>query len=77
MKVTHLIVLAVVAIFALTALFSFAADERWFIVKDENGVCKVIQAQETTPATIAGPYKTKNKAKKAKVKACAKAEQKK
>jgi len=47
-----------------------------FIIKDKNGVCKVIQAKEKTPATIAGPYKTKSNAEKAKDKACAKAEQK-
>jgi hypothetical protein len=77
LKVRHLIVVVLVAIFALTAVFSFAAEEPWFIIKDKNGVCKVIQAKEKTPATIAGPYKTQKNAEKAKDKACAKAEQKK
>ena len=66
-----------VAIFASTAVFSLAAEEPWFIIKDKNGVCKVIQAKEKTPATIAGPYKTQKNAEKAKDKACAKAGQKK
>ena len=66
-----------VTIFALTAVFSLAAEEPWFIIKDKNDVCKVIQAKEKTPATIAGPYKTKGNAEKAKDKACAKAEKKK
>jgi hypothetical protein len=73
----HLIVLCLVAIFSLTAVFSFAAQEPWFIIMDKNGVCKVIQAKEKTPATIAGPYKTKSNAEKAKDKACAKAQKKK
>lgn len=77
MKVRNLIALVLVAIFALTAVFSFAAEEPWFIIKDKNGVCKVIQAKEKTPTTIAGPYKTHDNAEKAKDKACAKAGQRK
>jgi hypothetical protein len=77
LKVRHLIVTLLVVIFLITAVFSFAAEEPWFIIKDKNGVCKVIQAKEKTPATIAGPYKTKTNAEKAKDKACAKAGKKK
>ncbi len=77
MKVRHFVVVVLVAIFASTAVFSFAAEEPWFIIMDKNGVCKVIQAKEKTPATIAGPYKTKDNAEKAKDKACEKAKQKK
>ena len=76
MKVKHFVLVVLVTIFFLTAVFSFAAEDPWFIIKDKNGVCKVIQAKEKTPATIAGPYKTKDNAEKAKDKACAKAEQK-
>jgi hypothetical protein len=77
LKAKHLVVGFLVVIFSLTAVFSFAAEEPWFIIKDKNGVCKVIQAKEKTPTTIAGPYKTKTNAEKAKDKACAKAAQKK
>ena len=77
MKVKHLIVVVLVIVFALTAVFSFAAEDPWFIIKDKNGVCKVIQAKQKTPATIAGPYKTRANADKAKDKACAKADKKK
>jgi len=77
LKVKHLIVAVLIAIFSLTAVFSFAAEDPWFIIKDKNGVCKVIQAKDKTPATIAGPYKTKNNAEKAKDKACAKEDKKK
>ena len=77
MKDKHLIVVVLVIVFALTAVFSFAAEDPWFIIKDKNGVCKVIQAKEKTPATIAGPYKTQANADKAKDKACTKADKKK
>jgi len=77
LKVKHLIVAVLIAIFFVTAVFSFAAEDPWFIIKDKNGVCKVIQAKDKTPATIAGPYKTKDNAEKAKDKACAKEEKKK
>lgn len=77
MKVKHLIVVVLVAIFSVTAVFSFAAEDPWFIIKDKNGVCKVIQAKDKTPATIAGPYKSKDNAEKAKDKACAKEDKKK
>ena len=77
LKVKHLIVVVLVIVFALTAVFSFAAEDPWFIIKDKNGVCKVIQAKEKTPATIAGPYKTQANADKAKDKACTKADKKK
>jgi hypothetical protein len=77
LKLKHLVVAILVVIFFVTAALSFAAEEPWFIIKDKNGVCKVIQAKEKTPATIAGPYKTKNNAEKAKDKACAKAGKKK
>jgi len=77
LKVKHFIVAVLIAIFFVTAVFSFAAEDPWFIIKDKNGVCKVIQAKDKTPATIAGPYKTKDNAEKAKDKACAKEEKKK
>jgi hypothetical protein len=70
------IVAIMVAVFSLTAAFAFAADP-WFIIKDKNGVCKIIEAKDKTPASIAGPFKTKAEAEKAKAKACAGAEKKK
>ncbi|MFA6224495.1 MAG: hypothetical protein WC647_19525 [Desulfomonilaceae bacterium] len=51
----------------------FAAGDSYFVIKDKNGICKVIKGQEKTPATIAGPFKTKEEAVKAKEKECAKA----
>ena len=77
MKIKHIIAVIVATIFTLTAVCVFAAEDPWFIIKDKNGVCKVIQAKEKTPATIAGPYKTQANADKAKDKACAKVDKKK
>lgn len=72
MKVRHLIGLFIAIIFVLTTVVAFAADS-FVVIKDKNGVCKVIKAQEKTPATIAGPFKTHEEAEKAKEKECAKA----
>ena len=73
MKIKHIIAVIVATIFTLTAVCVFAAEDPWFIIKDKNGVCKVIQAKEKTPATVAGPYETQKKADGAKGKECAKA----
>jgi hypothetical protein len=69
---TKLIVMTMVAIFALTSAFAFAADTSFFVVKDKNGVCKVIKAKDTPPTSIAGPFKTKKEAKKSKPAECKK-----
>jgi colicin import membrane protein len=74
MKIKHIIVVMVATVFALTAVCVFAAEGPWFIIKDKNGVCKVIQAKEKTPATVAGPYETQKKADEAKGKECARAD---
>ncbi len=62
-------------IFTLTAFLAvspgFAADP-WFVIKDANDVCKVIEAREKTPKTVAGPFKTKALAEAAKAKTCPK-----
>jgi hypothetical protein len=64
------VVAIMIAVFSFTAAVAFAADP-WFVIKDKNGVCKIIQAKDKTPAAIAGPYTTKAKAEKDKDKACA------
>jgi hypothetical protein len=42
------------------------------VIKDVNNVCKVIEAEDKTPKTIGGPYKTHDEAEKAKEKLCPK-----
>jgi TolA-binding protein len=63
-------VLFVVILFSLMSGVALAQEKHWFVVKDKNGVCRVIEAKEKTPATIAGPFKTKEEAEKRKAKDC-------
>jgi hypothetical protein len=71
LKIKHIIAGMVVTIFAFTAAFAFAAaGDPWFVIKDKAGTCKVIQAKDKTPATIAGPFKDRLEAKQAKGKVC-------
>jgi len=72
MKAKHFTGVVLVLVFGLISLLAFAAGESWVVIKDKNGVCKVIEAKEKTPATIAGPFKTKEDAEKAKAKECPK-----
>lgn len=59
------------AYFSILILFStFAAAESWVVIKDKKGVCQVELAQEKTTGIIAGPFKTKEEAKKAQAKEC-------
>jgi hypothetical protein len=69
----RLMVVLLAVVFALTVTV-LAASANYVVIKDKNGVCKVIEAKEKTPATIAGPFKTKAEAEKAKAKECPKAE---
>ena len=72
MKVRLLVVLFIPISFVLSTALVFATGDSYIVIKDKTGVCKVIEAQEKTPATIAGPFKTKAEAEKAKEKACQK-----
>ena len=72
MKVRRLVGLFIAIIFVLTTVIAFAAGDSYVVIKDKKGDCKVIKAKEKTPATIAGPFKTKEEAKKAKEKECPK-----
>ncbi len=60
----------VVVAFALTLSVSLASAD-YVVLKDKNGICKVIESAHKTPKTIAGPFKTKEEAVKAKEKECA------
>lgn len=63
------VVLLVLAFSLVTALAAVAAD-KWVVIKDKNGVCKVLKVKGKTPKTIAGPFDTEAKAKQAKAKMC-------
>lgn len=73
MRIGRVVVLLLVAIFCLTTPLALAAGDSWVVIKDKSGVCKVIKAKEKTPATIAGPFASKDEAKKAKERECPKA----
>ncbi|MCX5873457.1 MAG: hypothetical protein NTY51_09540, partial [Deltaproteobacteria bacterium] len=47
----------------LILFFTYAAAESWVVIKDKNGVCEVVAAQEKTTGIIAGPFKTQEEAK--------------
>lgn len=65
------LILLALALFVFTSAAALAADQ-FFVVKDKNNVCKVIKAKASTPATVAGPFKTKDEANKAKAEKCPK-----
>jgi hypothetical protein len=75
MKTKAVVIWFLVLLFSFTTTLALAAGESYVVIKDKNGVCKIIKAQEKTPKTVAGPFKTKEEAEKAK-KECAKDETK-
>ena len=66
-----LVVFVMVVVFGLVSGLAFAAD-KYVVIKDKKGVCKVIQAKDKTPAYLAGPFPTKEAATKAKEEKCPK-----
>ena len=72
MRVRRLIGFFTAIIFVLTTIVAFAAGDSYFVIKDGNGVCKVIKAQEKTSATIAGPFNTQVEAQNAMGQECPK-----
>jgi membrane protein involved in colicin uptake len=58
-------VLFVMILFSLMSGVALAQKKHWFVVKDKNGMCKVIEAQ-----AISGPFKTMEQAEKRKAKDC-------
>ena len=64
------VVLLLAIAFALTITVSLASAD-YVVIKDKNGKCSVRESDHKTPKTIAGPFKTKEEAVKAKEKECA------
>jgi membrane protein involved in colicin uptake len=63
----HSSVLFVVILFSLMSGIALAEKKNWFVVKDKDGMCRVIEAQK-----VAGPFKTMEEAEKRKAKDCPK-----
>ena len=73
MKINRVLVLLLAVAFALTITVSLASAD-YVVIKDKNGRCSVRESDHKTPKTIAGPFKTKEEAYKAKEKECATAQ---
>jgi hypothetical protein len=67
---------AVMLAFTFVSVSGFAAEKKWFVIKDVKGVCKVIQAKEKTAKSIAGPFDKKDEAEKSKNDLCPKKDKK-
>ena len=70
MKSTRVWVLLLAVAFALTITVSLASAD-YVVLKDKKGHCRIIESAHKTPKTIAGPFKTREEAQKAKEKECA------
>lgn len=72
MKVRRLVGLFIAVIFFMTTVVALATGDSYVVIKDNEGVCKVIKAPEKkpTPNTIAGPFDTREDAEKAKERMC-------
>jgi hypothetical protein len=49
---------------------SLAAADQWAVIKDSAGKCYVKKVKDKTSKTIAGPFKTKAEADRAKAEKC-------
>jgi hypothetical protein len=70
MNLKRFVVLLLAVAFALTITVSVASAD-YVVIKDKNGICRVIESTHKTPKTIAGPFKTKEEAQSVKAKECA------
>ena len=70
--VTKIVVLIIAISFVLGVSLALAAGKSYCVIKDKNGVCKVIKCDKATPATIqgGGPFATKEAAEKVKADKC-------
>lgn len=60
-----------VLVFVMVSSLGFAAEKKWYVLKDKNNVCSVRQvAKPTNP--VAGPFDKKADAQKAKTEKCPK-----
>ncbi|MGC8603151.1 MAG: hypothetical protein ACP5VS_05615, partial [Desulfomonilaceae bacterium] len=50
---------AILAAFMFVSVSAFAAEKKWFVVKDAKGVCAVRHLKEKSAKSIAGPFDKK------------------
>jgi hypothetical protein len=67
-------ILFVVIFFSLMTGIALAEKKHWFVVKDKDGLCRVIEAETVVEPfkKLAGPFKTMKEAEKRKAKECPK-----
>ncbi len=70
MKSNRVLILLLAVAFGLVITVSLASAD-YVVIKDKNGICRVIESAHKTPKTIAGPFKTKEEAQASKAKECA------
>ena len=73
MKSNRMLVVLLAVAFAMVITVPLASAD-YVVIKDKNGRCSVRESDHKTPKTIAGPFKTKEEAYKAKEKECATAQ---
>ncbi|MDR3604228.1 MAG: hypothetical protein ACLPVO_02025 [Desulfomonilaceae bacterium] len=67
---------AMLLAFTLVSVSAFAAEKKYFVVKDAKGVCAVRHLKEKSAKSIAGPFDKKEDAEKSKKELCPKKEKK-
>ncbi|MDA8407001.1 MAG: hypothetical protein M0T73_09120 [Deltaproteobacteria bacterium] len=67
---------AMLLAFTLVSVSAFAAEKKYFVVKDAKGVCSVRHLKEKSAKSIAGPFDKKEDAEKSKKELCPKKEKK-
>ncbi len=67
---------AMLLAFTLVSVTAFAAEKKYFVVKDAKGVCSVRHLKEKSAKSIAGPFDKKEDAEKSKKELCPKKDKK-
>jgi hypothetical protein len=68
----YLILSVVISLLIQFSAIALAAGDQYVVIKDKNGVCKVLKTKGKTPKTIAGPFPSKKEAESAKARKCPK-----
>ncbi|MGC8657710.1 MAG: hypothetical protein ACP5U1_01425 [Desulfomonilaceae bacterium] len=67
---------AMLLAFTFVSVSAFAAEKKYYVVKDAKGVCSVRHLKEKSAKAISGPFDKKEDAEKSKKELCPKPESK-
>ena len=67
---------AMLLAFTFVSVSAYAAEKKYFVVKDAKGVCSVRHLKEKSAKSIAGPFDKKEDAEKSKKELCPKKDKK-